>query len=82
MKLNVMQFSPVSRYFLPLGPMYLPLHHTSKHLPSAHILFSNVTEQISNPHTATGKITLVLPPATSKLFRRAKSDSNFISNKT
>jgi hypothetical protein len=56
-----MQIPPFSGYFLPLRPKYLPQHHTSKHLPSAHILFFNVTEHISNPYIVTGKITLVLP---------------------
>ena len=52
MQLIIMQFPPVSCYFLPLKPKYIP-----QHLSLYHSL--NVRNQVSHPYKTKGKITIM-----------------------
>jgi len=57
MKLLDMQFPPVSSFFNPVRPKYLPLYSILKHLRL--IFFPQCESQVTNPYKTICKITFL-----------------------
>jgi len=72
MKLLIMQFSPVSCYFLPLGPKDLLQYPILEHLQPGSSL--NVTHQVSHAHKTTGK---TIGQYIHRVLDRNKEDKRF-----